>query len=40
VGSAILTPSPDAFTLVLVMVPLYLLYEVSIIGVRMVQKPL
>lgn len=39
-GSAILTPSPDAFTLVLVMVPLYLLYELSIIGVGLVQKPL
>ncbi len=40
VGAAILTPSPDAFTLVLVMVPLYLLYEASIVGVRWVQKPL
>lgn len=37
VGAAILTPSPDAFTLVLVMVPLYLLYEASIVGVRWVQ---
>jgi sec-independent protein translocase protein TatC len=40
VGSAILTPSPDAFTLLLVMVPLYFLYELSIVGVRWVQKPL
>ena len=40
VGAAILTPSPDAFTLLLVMIPLYLLYEASIIGVRWVQKPL
>ncbi len=40
VGSAILTPSPDAFTLVLVMIPLYLLYELSIIGVRWVQPKL
>jgi sec-independent protein translocase protein TatC len=39
VGAAILTPSPDAFTLILVMVPLYLLYEISIVGVRWVQKP-
>ncbi len=30
VVSAVITPSPDAFTMVLVMVPLYLLYELSI----------
>lgn len=36
--SAIATPSPDAFTMLLVMGPLYLLYEVSIIGVRWVTK--
>lgn len=38
--SAVLTPSPDAFTLILVAIPLYLLYELSIFGVRWVQKPL
>lgn len=36
VVSAIATPSPDAFTMLLVMVPLYLLYEASIVGVRWV----
>lgn len=34
--AAIATPSPDAFTMILVLVPLYLLYEVSIIGVGIV----
>jgi len=31
VFSAIITPSPDAFTMLLVMIPLYLLYELSIL---------
>ena len=33
VVAAVATPSPDAFTMILVMVPLYLLYEFSVIGV-------
>lgn len=37
--AAIATPSPDAFTMFIVMVPLYLLYEISIIGVRLVAPP-
>ncbi|MBY0370938.1 twin-arginine translocase subunit TatC [bacterium] len=37
VVAAVATPSPDALTMVLVMVPLYLLYEVGIVGVRLVQ---
>ena len=38
VSAAILTPTPDAFTMLIVMVPLYLLYEVSIVAVRFVEK--
>ncbi|MBI4403040.1 MAG: twin-arginine translocase subunit TatC [Deltaproteobacteria bacterium] len=42
VGSAVLgaiiTPTTDAFTMCLVTVPLYLLYEVSIVGVRFFAK--
>jgi len=38
--AAIATPSPDVFTMFIVMVPLYLLYEISIIGVRLVAPPL
>jgi sec-independent protein translocase protein TatC len=34
IGAAILTPTPDAFTLLLVMVPLYVLYELGILGVK------
>lgn len=34
--SSIVTPSPDAVTLAAVLIPLYLLYEISIIGVRLV----
>lgn len=34
VVGAVITPSPDAFTMILVAVPLYLLYELSILGVR------
>lgn len=36
--AAIATPSPDAFTMIIVMVPLYLLYEISIVGVTMTGK--
>lgn len=35
--SAVATPSPDAFTMVIVMVPLYLLYEMSILGIRVLK---
>jgi sec-independent protein translocase protein TatC len=37
VGAAIITP-PDIFTQVLLAVPLYLLYEVSIIVVKVVSR--
>lgn len=37
--AAFITPTPDAFTMVLVLVPLYLLYETSILLVRWVGKP-
>ena len=36
--SAILTPTPDIFNLVLMAVPLYLLFEVGIIGMRIGRK--
>ncbi len=36
--SAIITPSPDALTMVVVSAPLYLLYEISILGVRWIQR--
>jgi sec-independent protein translocase protein TatC len=36
VVAAVATPSPDAITMLLVMFPLYLLYEIGIVGVRMV----
>jgi len=36
--AAIATPSPDAFTMLIVMSPLYALYEVSIVGVRFTGK--
>ncbi len=43
VGSAVIaaiaTPSPDAITMLLVMFPLYLLYEIGILGVRLVNPP-
>ena len=32
--SAILTPTPDAFNMMLMAVPLYILYEIGIIGMR------
>lgn len=39
VVAAVATPSPDALTMLLVLFPLYLLYEVGILGVRLVQRP-
>jgi sec-independent protein translocase protein TatC len=39
VVAAIVTPTPDAFTLLLVMFPLWGLYELSIWLVRWVSKP-
>jgi sec-independent protein translocase protein TatC len=36
--SAILTPTPDIFNLILMAVPLYLLFEVGIIGMRIGRK--
>ncbi|HUT70687.1 MAG TPA: twin-arginine translocase subunit TatC, partial [Desulfatiglandales bacterium] len=36
--SAILTPTPDIFNLALMAVPLYLLFEVGIIGMRIGRK--
>ncbi len=36
VVAAVATPSPDALTMLLVMFPLYLLYELGIVGVRIV----
>ena len=36
--AAVATPTPDAFTMLLVMVPLCLLYEIGIIGVRLVTR--
>jgi sec-independent protein translocase protein TatC len=36
--SAIITPSPDAFTMVLMLIPLLLLYEISILGARWVGR--
>jgi sec-independent protein translocase protein TatC len=39
VAAAILTPTPDAFTMLLVLVPLLLLYEFSVQMIRWVMKP-
>ena len=36
--SAILTPTPDIFNMSLMGVPLYLLYEVGLIGMRIWKK--
>jgi sec-independent protein translocase protein TatC len=33
--SAVLTPTPDAFNLAMMAVPLYLLFEIGLIGMRM-----
>jgi sec-independent protein translocase protein TatC len=38
VVSAIATPSPDAFTMLIVAVPLWLLYELSVVGVWWVSR--
>ncbi len=38
VVAAVATPSPDAITMILVMIPLYLLYEAGIVGVRWVNR--
>lgn len=37
--SAVLTPTPDAYTMVLMMLPLAVLYEVSVVLVRLFGKP-
>jgi sec-independent protein translocase protein TatC len=37
--SAVLTPTPDAFNLAMMAVPLYLLFEVGLIGMRLYRKP-
>jgi sec-independent protein translocase protein TatC len=39
VVSAVLTPTPDAFNLAMMAVPLYLLFEVGLIGMRLYKKP-
>jgi sec-independent protein translocase protein TatC len=36
--SAVLTPTPDAFNMMLMAVPLYLLFEIGIIGMRLWRK--
>jgi sec-independent protein translocase protein TatC len=36
--SAILTPTPDAFNLAMMAVPLYLLFEIGLIGMRMGER--
>lgn len=38
-ASAILTPTPDAFSMILMLVPLLVLYEISILAVRFLAKP-
>ena len=38
IGSAIITPTTDVFTLVVVALPIYLLYEVSILIVRTTKR--
>jgi sec-independent protein translocase protein TatC len=37
--SAILTPTPDAFNLAMMAVPLYLLFEIGLIGMRVAKAP-
>jgi sec-independent protein translocase protein TatC len=37
--AAIVTPSPDAFTMIMTMIPLYLLYELGILAIRIAVKP-
>jgi sec-independent protein translocase protein TatC len=36
--AAVITPTPDAFTMIIVMVPIFLLYEIGIMGVVWAQK--
>lgn len=36
---AVLTPTPDVFNLMLMAVPLYLLYEIGLIGMRLFRAP-
>ncbi len=36
--AAVITPSPDVFSQMLVAIPLYLLYEVSIVVVKRIDK--
>jgi sec-independent protein translocase protein TatC len=38
--AAVITPTPDAFTMLIVMVPIYLLYEIGIVGVVWAQPKL
>lgn len=38
VVAAVATPSPDAMTMILVLIPLYLLYEAGVLGVRLVER--
>lgn len=38
IASAILTPTPDAYNMMLMLVPLMLLYEISILAVRLLGK--
>ena len=37
--SAVLTPTPDAFNMMLMAVPLYLLFEIGLLGMRIWGKP-
>ena len=39
IAAAILTPTPDIFNLSLMAVPLYLLYEIGLIGMRLFKAP-
>lgn len=36
--AAVITPTPDIFTMLLVLVPLTLLYEIGVLGVKFVEK--
>ena len=38
--AAVLTPTPDAFNLSLMAVPLYLLFEIGLLGMRVYRRPL
>lgn len=37
--AAVVTPTPDAFNMMLMAVPLYILYEIGIIGMLLIKKP-